>query len=149
MGFHEKCLVLLLRVLGCTVCLAFFTMFLPLGWMAAIHAWLGLGTFPDGPIVEYLARSLSAMYAIHGGVVLLASTDVRRFAGLIVYVAVAGMLFGIAILVIDILSGLPAYWTIAEGPPVLVIGAAILWLLRKTLSAGASRSQAELTMRNH
>ncbi|MCH8805859.1 MAG: hypothetical protein IH986_07205 [Planctomycetes bacterium] len=142
MGFHEKCLVLLLRVLGCTVCLAFFAMFLPLGWMAAIHARLGLGTFPDGPIVEYLTRSLAAMYAIHGGVVLLAATDVRRYAGLIVYLAVAGVLFGIAILVIDIVSGMPAYWTVGEGPPILVIGAVILWLLRKTLAADGSRSPA-------
>lgn len=142
MGFHEKCLVLLLRVLGCVVCLAFFAMFLPLGWMAATHSRLGLGTLPDGPIVEYLARSVAALYAIHGGVVLLASTDVRRYARLIVYVAVTGVLFGIAMLVIDIVSGMPAYWTVGEGPPIVVIDAVILLLLRKTLAADASRSQA-------
>ena len=35
--------------------------------MAACHEAMGLGPFPDAPIVEYLARSVSAYYAMLGG----------------------------------------------------------------------------------
>jgi hypothetical protein len=35
---------------------------MPWSRMAATHHWLGLGGMPTGPIVQNLARSLSAFY---------------------------------------------------------------------------------------
>ena len=53
--------------------LAFFAIFLPVRWMAVTHEWLGLGEFPASPLVDYLTRSASLLYAWHGGLLLVLS----------------------------------------------------------------------------
>ena len=44
---------------------ALFAVFLPVRWMAETHEWLGLGEFPESPLVDYLTRSASLLYAWH------------------------------------------------------------------------------------
>ena len=60
---------------------------MPTTWIVATHKWLGLGDFPDAPITQYLARSISALYAIFGGLVIVVSTDVRRYVPVIRFLA--------------------------------------------------------------
>jgi hypothetical protein len=127
----ERRLVVFLRILACTTGLALLAVVMPRQLMATTHELLGLGKFPDGPIVEYLARSLSAFYAMHGVLFWVISTDVRRFALILTYVIWSTIIFGAALLAIDSLAGLPLEWTISEGPQVVVLGAAILFLKRK------------------
>ena len=57
----DKALVLLLRFVGVPALFALVAVFMPVSWMAATHRWLGLGEMPAGPVVEYLARSVSAL----------------------------------------------------------------------------------------
>ena len=103
---------------------------LPTPWMAATHRWIGLGDFPRSPVVEYLTRSISALYVFHGGILLLAASDVVRFAPLVRYLGYATLLVGAALLVIDLYAGLPTAWIVIEGPSVMLIGVAIIRLLR-------------------
>jgi len=124
----ETWLRLVLRITGIVALPAIVAVFMPREWMAAIHAWLGLGQFPAGPIVEYLARGLSAFYAMLGGLVLLVSFDVRRHEQVIRYLAVVGLVFGVVIFAIDLLIGLPLFWTVGEGPATVALSAAILIL---------------------
>jgi len=130
MNARERALVLLLRLNGSLLMLAFFAVFLPTEWMAGTHRWLGLGEFPRTPLVDYLTRSASALYCIHGGLMLVLSCDVRRFAPVVVYVAVAGIAFGVAMTAIDLGAGMPLYWTLAEGPTIVLVGVVTLWLAR-------------------
>lgn len=130
MSQADTALKLLLRIGGCVMLIAAFAVVLPSGWMAAIHRWLGLGEFPRAPVVEYLTRSISALYAIHGGILLLAASDVRRFAPLVRYLGVTTFLIGIALLAIDIYAGLPRPWIVVEGPLVATIGLTILGLVK-------------------
>ena len=109
---------------------ATFAIIMPTEWMALTHTWLGLGEFPGSPLVEYLTRSISAVYAIHGGILLLVSFDISRFAPMIRYLGVTTAIIGGALLCIDIYAGLPTYWVIFEGPPVILIGLTILGLLQ-------------------
>src|SRR6516164_8620568 len=63
----DKVLVILFRyLLGIGSLFALVPVFVPVSWMAATHRWLGLGEIPIAPVVEYLARSLSAFYAVFG-----------------------------------------------------------------------------------
>lgn len=128
MSAEERWLVLLLRVFGAVTLCAFFAIFLPTSWMASTHRWLGIGDFPHAPLTEYLTRSIAGLYALHGGFVVLASTDVRRFAPLVTYIAVGDALFGLGLVAIDAIAGLPWYWTAVEGPSVMVASVLILWL---------------------
>ena len=59
-------LVFLLRLAGSVTASAFLAIFLPVEWMASTHRWLGLGEFPRAPVVDYLARSIAALYGFHG-----------------------------------------------------------------------------------
>ena len=84
----EKWMIVLLRLTAVVLLTALFPAVMPFAWMDATHQWLGLGKLPDAPIVGYLTRSLSALYAVHGVLVLYLSLDVRRFLPVIRCVAV-------------------------------------------------------------
>ena len=130
MNAKERTLVLLLYVSGGVMLLAVFAIVLPTEWMAATHRWLGLGEFPASPLVDYLTRSISALYAIYGGLLVLLARDLRRFAPVVVYLAVTGLAFGVVMIGVDFAAGMPRYWSVSEGPLVLVLSSVILWLAR-------------------
>ena len=122
---------LFLRAIGCLDLLALIAVVMPQHWMDVGHKWLGLGPIPREPIVGYLARSASALYALHGAMVLFMSFDVERYERLIRFMAVAALIHGAVILGIDVWEGLPALWRYGEGPAFAAAGLAVLWLLRK------------------
>jgi hypothetical protein len=127
---RRRLLVVLLRLGGVLTASAFLTIVLPVEWMAAAHRALGLGDFPRAPVVDYLARSIAALYGFHGVLLLIVSTDPVRYRPIIKYFAVMNVLFGGIVLAIDLHAGLPLLWTLAEGPPVAGFGAAIALLNR-------------------
>src|SRR5687767_1819792 len=123
-------LVLLLRLGGVFTVTAFLAVLLPVEWMASIHRAIGLGEFPRAPVVDYLARSVAALYGFHGVLLLIISTDVVKYRTLVWYVAILNVAFGLMLIVIDLNAGLPALWTWFEGPSILVFGIIIGWLAR-------------------
>ncbi len=127
----ERWLVILLWIAGLVMLLAFGAVFLPTEWMAISHRRLGLGDFPASPLVDYLTRSVSALYAIHGGLYLVIASDLRRYSGVLTYVACTNIVFGSLMVAIDLKAGLPWYWILGEGPPVAVFGLLLLLMLRK------------------
>ena len=129
MNNSEAILQWLLRIIGAISLTAFFCVFLPYSWMNTIHdQWLGMGTLPSEPIVGYLARSLSAMYAFLGGILCLVSGDVRRYLLLIRFIGLAMIGLGVLLTGIDFVEGLPIAWTLGEGPWVVVYGVLVVWL---------------------
>lgn len=128
MNRYHTWLVVLLRVDAAVLLLALGAVVMPTGWMAAVHAWLGLGPFPEAVLTEYLTRSLSLFYASHGTLVLLLSFDVVRNRPLVTWLGWMNVVFGAAMLGLDLAVGLPWHWTAVEGPAVAANGAAILWL---------------------
>jgi hypothetical protein len=121
-------LVFTLRVLGVVDLLALLAVFLPLEWMAKTHSGLGLGELPREPIVGYLTRSASALYALHGAMILFISFDPHRYARLISFLAAAALVHGAVMLGIDVIVGMPLAWTLFEGPAFAATGAAVLWI---------------------
>jgi hypothetical protein len=93
----DTALVLLLRFVGVTALFALVAVFMPVSWMAATHRWLGLGETPTAPVVEYLARSLSAFYALLGALCLVMASDLERYRPLVRFLGVAnaGLLDGL------------------------------------------------------
>ena len=128
----ERQLQLLLRALGTLDLLAFAAVLMPDDWMAASHAWLGMGEFPRTPLVDYLARSVSLMYAQHGAVFLFLSGDVRRYRPLIRVMAIIAVVSGGIMLAIDLRAGIPLFWTVVEGPGYIVLAVAVLALQRRS-----------------
>ena len=112
-SFSERLLRIILRLTAALMLLALVAVFMPKPWMAAAHEWLGLGVFPDAPIAEYLARSTSALYALVGGAMLIAASDVRRYARMITYLALAMAAVSVAIFV-TCFSDLPLWWLLGD-----------------------------------
>ncbi len=125
---YDRWLIWLLRVAGAFILLSIPAIFLPDRWMAHIHEYLGLGQLPQVAIVSYMARSLSAMYALLGVFTIAFSWDVRRYAPIISIWAYLHIVMGVLIFQIDVWSGMPWYWTYMEGPPVGAAGPLVLWL---------------------
>ncbi|MDB5310027.1 MAG: hypothetical protein JWO38_4229 [Gemmataceae bacterium] len=127
----------LLRLIGgVELCAIPFILF-PAPWMDAVHdRVLGLGPLPDGPVVEYMARSLSALYAVHGAVIFRLSFDLPRFRPLVGFLGWLHVLLGMAVLGTDFTAGLPWYWVGVEGPVIAAGGGMILVLTRLNARTG-------------
>ena len=128
MNSSEIILVILMRLAGVLLLTALIPVVMPFGWMKDIHRALGMGELPEGPIMGYLTRSLSAIYAMHGALVFVVSLDVRRYLPVVKCLAVLGIVFGSGMFVLDIMVGMPPSWIIGEGPFIVVLGGVMLWL---------------------
>jgi hypothetical protein len=131
MNNHEKALAIVLRIAAVILLTALIPSVMPFAWMKDIHRQLGMGELPDGAIVGYLTRSLSAMYALHGAIVWFVSWDVRRYLPVVKCLAVLAVVFGAGMLVLDVMVGMPPAWTASEGPLVIVLGGVMLWLAQR------------------
>ncbi|MDP7020714.1 MAG: hypothetical protein QGG36_33315, partial [Pirellulaceae bacterium] len=118
----------LIRAIGVSGLFAIPAVLMPLPWMAAIHEWLGLGEFPEAAIVGYLARSLSAFYAIISALLLYVSRDIRYYRDYLRFWTLTVIVTGPALLGIGVAAGLPWYWLASEGPPTLAAGVWLWWL---------------------
>ncbi len=130
MIFAERALVLVLRTSAAVLLTALVPAAMPWAWMDAIHRWLGLGELPDRPVVEYLCRSASALYAYHGAVLLYVSFDLQRFLPVLKCLLWLGVAFGASMIVIDAAAGLPTWWVLGEGPGIVVLCGTGLLLVR-------------------
>jgi hypothetical protein len=131
-----QALALLLRLVGATALFALVAVFMPVSWMAATHRWLGLGEMPTGPVVEYLARSLSAFYALFGAHCLVVASDLERYRPLVRFLGIAFALMSLVVLGVDLAAGMPWWWSASEGPGGVVFGALLFFLARPAHRAG-------------
>ena len=90
-----------------------------------------VGPFPDTPLTQYLARSLSAIYAMLGVLILCLAFNVRRHLDLIVVVGWLTIALGLLLTGIDFAIGMPALWSWSEGPPTVLLGGLFIALARK------------------
>ena len=123
-------LTTVLRVGGGVLCLAAGAMLLPRETMVAINLWLGLTPLVDTPLVLYLARSTSGLYALRGLSYFIAASDPVRFRPFIVFIGATNVAFGVALGVIGVTAGMPPWWTVLESPFVIGSGILILVLVR-------------------
>ncbi len=124
---HDRFLTLFLRVVGTVAGSAALCAVMPLRAMDAVHRALGLGPLPEGPIVEYLARSTSAFYALLGALLWAASLDLARYRPLVRGMGGAFIALGALLLWADVSAGLPLFWQLGEGPLNALFGAILLW----------------------
>jgi hypothetical protein len=129
---EDRVLVLVLRISGIILLTALVPAVMPFAWMQLIHGWIGMGDLPAKPIVGYLTRSLSLMYAMHGALIFFISLDVHRFLPAVKFLAALGMVFGAGMIFLDFMVGMPISWAICEGPFVILLSALLLWFAYKT-----------------
>ena len=131
MNKQQKILSWILRVIGFFGMLAVAAVFMPFSSMLSIHEKLGLGDMPTGPIVEYLARSLSAFYALLGVIFWYLSFRVAQYWSFIRLVALILVFFGATLWWIGLKTQMPLWWTLQEAPPTILIGLWMIYLHRQ------------------
>jgi hypothetical protein len=124
---RDRFLILFLRVVGSVAGSAALCAVMPLHAMAAAHRALGMGPLPSQPIVEYLARSTSAFYALLGVLLWALSFDVSRYRPLVRGTGLAFIALGVLLLWTDIGARLPLFWQVAEGPINALFGIILVW----------------------
>lgn len=102
----------------------------PSAWMRNIAQIYGLA-MPDSPLLEYLARHLSAFYGCMGGSYWFISRDIRRFMPLIRFTIPLTFVQAVIVVAIDIAVEMPWVWTIGEGLSMFAWIALLWWLLRR------------------
>ena len=124
----RRLLVVLLRVTGLTMLCALVFVFCPFRWMAAIHQRLGIGQLNYSPLMSYLTHTLSAMYASFGAVFVFISFDIVRYLPLVRFVGAVTILGGAGVTILDAIIKLPIFWTVSEGPFIILLGLAMVLL---------------------
>jgi hypothetical protein len=124
----ERILVWLLRVSGGVTLTALAAVFMPYEWMNVIHQHIGMGELPRIPIVGFLTRSVSALYALHGALLIFVSLDIHRYLPIVRFLGWAGVALGAILFALDRAVGMPVQWTDWEGPFVVAISVVILLL---------------------
>jgi hypothetical protein len=126
---RDKLLAGLLRAVGLVEAAALIAVVMPRPWMNDVHVAMGLGELPPGPVVEYLARTVSFIYGGHGVLLWLLATDPPRYKPLIVFTGVAYLVTAVVFLAINVVTRMPSYWTIIEPAACLVVGGMIVLLV--------------------
>ncbi len=119
-----------LTLAGLVCASAMVAVVMPRAWHVWAHQGLGLGDFPAAPIVEYLARGMSAMCAFYGILLIWLARDVRRYAEVIRFQML--VLMGISLCSTLALwnSGMPPWWIYGDAGSVWTHGLVVLGLLR-------------------
>lgn len=129
-SFRQRLLSAWLIVGGIVCATALLAVVMPRDWHVATHAWLGLGDFPSEPIVEYLARGMSAICGFYGLLLVMLASDVRRYRVLIARQAVALLAINLVATWILWQRGMPRWWLLADVLSVAVFCGGVLWLAR-------------------
>jgi hypothetical protein len=136
----EKILIIILRLSGLMLITAFVAVFLPYEMMTSIHFQIGLGTMPQLPILDYLARSVSMFYGIHGVIVIYISYNLNKYLQFLKLLCYLGLLFGLSLFFIDINASMPSYWTFGESPIVVLLNLVIYVFVIMIEKEDASRA---------
>jgi hypothetical protein len=117
----DRWLTWMIRLNAFVLLLAVIPIFFPTELMVEMHERFGLGQLSRDRITEYLTRSASACYAMHGAVLLLLASDVRRYRMLIDGLYLVHFAFAMTMLGIDLYAGMPGWWTLAEVGTISVV----------------------------
>ncbi len=120
--------------MGALDLLSLLAVVMPREWHDRAHTLAGLGALPESPIVIYLARSASALYAVYGALLLFLASDVIRHRPVIRFLAWAAQVHALILVGIDWSAGLPVWWLLAEGLGYAGWAGLALWWSRSEVS---------------
>ncbi|OYW16893.1 MAG: hypothetical protein B7Z55_13635 [Planctomycetales bacterium 12-60-4] len=135
-------------MIGTIDLLAFVAMLLPASCLATAHAWLQIGPFPEAAVAIYLTRTASMLYGLCGILLLFLSSDVGRYAPAIRFIARIGVAAGGVLIGIDVVSGMPWWWTAVEGPSCSAVWG-LVWMAGRDSAIAPTQGTWPITTGNN
>jgi hypothetical protein len=117
-----------LRFLAICELLIFSITFMPESWLAAFHAWLGLGHLPDSVFLRYITRGATLCQGAIGAALWTIASDVTRYRPLVIVTAIALIVASPSFYVIDAESGMPLAARVWDCTACFLAGAVLLAL---------------------
>ena len=101
---------------------------MPMTWIAAWHAWVGLGHLPDHAFLRYVVRGGAFVQGAIGVLIWVIATDVVRYRPLVLTVGGIYLVSGPAFYFIDSTAGMPPFWGMMDGAACFLTGSILLAL---------------------
>ena len=127
----ERNLRLLLGAIGLLDLSALVVVFVPLATLTEATRRLGLAPLPDVPLTQYMLRTASALYALHGAIFLFLANNVPVYRALIRFLACATLVHGSLVQGVMWAIEMPPWWQFTEAIGYFGPALATLWLLRQ------------------
>ncbi len=125
---RPKVLRLVLRLGGSVEILAFLAVVMPRAWMESTHEWLGLGTMPPLPVLDYMIRGASFTFGLHGVLLWILARNLDRFKSIIIFTGASYVVAGPVFFAVEHSAGIPLWWTVGDPLACFLFGVAILIL---------------------
>lgn len=126
-----RTLAWLLRGTGAVMLPALAAVVAPAELLGRVSTAIGMGPLPEAPVVLYLARHLSGVYAGFGVLMFVLATDVQRYRPVIITLALILAGLGLLLTAILIGLGLGRSWLMLDGLFACGFAVAAIWLARQ------------------
>jgi hypothetical protein len=99
---------------------------IPLEWIDAWHAWVGLGAMSHDPMLRYVVRGGAFVQGAIGVLLWIMASDVARYRPLILATGVIYLIAGPAFYFIESIAHMPRFWCVLDSVSCLVVGGVLL-----------------------
>jgi hypothetical protein len=123
-----RCTAAFLRVLAILQILTAGIVIMPLEWIGAWHAWVGLGVMSHAPMLRYVVRGAAFVQGGIGVLLWIMASDVARYRPLILATGVIYLVAGPAFYFIESIAHMPRFWCLLDSVSCLAAGSVLLAL---------------------
>jgi hypothetical protein len=118
-----------LRLLAILQILTAGIVIMPLEWIDAWHAWVGLGVMSHDPMLRYVVRGGAFVQGGIGVLLWIMASDVTRYRPLIVATGAIYLIAGPSFYLIDSIALMPRFWCLLDSISCLLEGGILLALV--------------------
>lgn len=135
-----------LILVGVVQSAAVIAVFMPHSWMDLCSRLMGVDSLPTGSLPNYLARLSSAMYVVHGTMLIITAWNLPLVLPIVIPFARLTIVLGGIMLWIDIAERMPIVWTLFETIALVVSGGLTEYFARRAAPQALSEAKPERAM---
>jgi len=122
---------------------AVIAVFMPQSWMDLCSGFMGVDPLPVGSLPGYLARLSSAMYVVHGAMLIITAWNLPLVMPIVIPFARVTIALGGIMLWIDVAESMPLVWTLFETITLVASGGLTEYLARRARSQANSDAKPQ------
>ncbi len=132
-----------LMLVGVVQCAAVIAVFMPHSWMDLCSRLMDVDSLPTGSLPGYLARLSSAMYVVHGTMLIITAWNLPLVLPIVIPFARLTIALGGIMLWIDVAERMPIVWTFLETIALVLSGGITEYFARRAAPQTPSETKPE------